>query len=167
MLVCGPARNSPLPLSRLLLRFPLFIEKNRLDQIFSLKKTSIDFLAFVSHSHITRTFQPSSSSFLLVSLSRFILSWNFLFQYSVLVFGVVAPRQLLCLCQKHPCTKSAVFLLGKIKSGEPGKSLLWRRNRSPRLWATERTLLSGEVFFDLIARMFSLRLAGDIRSAIF
>lgn len=105
------------------------------------------FTSFVSHSQITIARQPSS-----VSRSTFALSlatfWANLFdQNSTCVLGVVAFEQPGCLCQKHPCTKTATRYRGNTMSGLPAISLRCKRKRYPSQKRNRRTTISGPVSF--------------------
>ncbi len=77
--------------------------------------------AFVSHSHTTRTFQPSSRNSRSLRLSRFTLASNFCCQKSTRVWGVLAFEQFRCRCQKQPCTKIAFLCFWNTMSGVPGR----------------------------------------------
>jgi hypothetical protein len=115
------------------------------------------FLSLSSHSQIINGRQPDRRSFLTTCASRSRLPSNFRTQKAFLVLGTYANRHPRCLCQKHPCTKTAVRNLGSTISGMPGKSRLWIRKRKPRLCSSERTSNSGDVFFALMRDMFQLR----------
>ena len=83
---------------------------------------------FISHSHITTTFQPSSLSFLYCSLSLLIVLLNFFSQYAMFETGIDACSHPGWRCQKQPFTKTTVLILGRTMSGFPGKSFRCNRN---------------------------------------
>jgi hypothetical protein len=112
--------------------------------------------SFVSHSQMVNTAQPdllSSSSFLR-SLAR--LAANFVAQNSIRVLGVVAFGQFLCRCQKQPFTNTTVRCFERTRSGVPGRSLRWSRNRNPNACSALRTFSSGRVSYRLTLRMMLL-----------
>lgn len=110
-----------------------------------------------SHSQIISTFHPASSSFCRTRQSRSTVRRNLADQNSTLLAGIVVRLQP-CRCQKQPCTNSAKRYLGNTKSGVPGKSDLWIRNRCPALCNLLRTMISGAVSFDRTLAMIALRL---------
>lgn len=98
-----------------------------------------------SHSHRMSGSQPCFRRERIARLSRSRVAANFPLQNSAFDFGMYANRHARCRCQKHPCTKMTFLLLGKAKSGVPGKSRRWSRNRYPRACASLRTASSGFV----------------------
>ncbi len=123
-------------------------------------------VSLVSHSQIIRTLHPAAFSASSAARSRAIFASNFAAQKSVLVFGVVAPRQPACRCQKHPCTKIAIRWRGRTMSGRPGRSRRWRRKRYPMACRARRTANSGFVFVPFTLRM-SIRRASGTSEKIF
>jgi hypothetical protein len=98
-----------------------------------------------SHSQRMSGSQPCCRRERIARLSRSRLAANFPLQNSVFDFGMYAKRHARWRCQKHPCTKMTFLLLGKARSGVPGKSRRWRRNRYPRACVSRRTTSSGFV----------------------
>src|SRR5215831_8629891 len=72
------------------------------------------------HAQTTLTFHPAARSSFFTSSSLRTFASNFSRQNTALLAGVVAYRQSECLCQKQPCTNTAVLYLGKTRSGLPG-----------------------------------------------
>jgi hypothetical protein len=132
-------------------------------------KVEVSFLVnfsgdIVSHSQIVRTAHPAWRNRTTFRRSRFTFCRNFVAQNSALVLGVVVFEHLSCRCQKQPCTKRAVRYLGITKSGVPGRSLRWRRNRKPSACNERRTVISGFVFVRPTARIILVRIGStDIR----
>jgi len=116
---------------------------------------------FSSHSQTTTTFQSRFLRAAVLRLSRETLSSNFFVQNSVLVFGVVASEQPLCLCQKQPFTKTTVLYFANTMSGFPGRPTLWSLKRYPTLCRRLRTIISGFVSLLQTRLMFQLRFALD------
>lgn len=112
---------------------------------------------FVSQPQITRTLQPILRSFRRTFLSRSAFEVLFVFQKAAFVRGITRPNLQLCMCQKHPCTKTTFCLLTKTMSGLPGRSDRCSLNRKPNRWTRDRTISSGLVSFERIAAIFRLR----------
>ena len=72
----------------------------------------------VSHSHTTILRQPNFLSARACSLSRAAFPFSFSSHHSRRFVGVVQFLQLLCRCQKQPCTKMAVLYFGRRISTE-------------------------------------------------
>ena len=94
------------------------------------ERRSSRFAFFSSHSHTISTFQFISVRILWFLLSRSTLRLIFSIQYSMLEDGHTNRPQL-CLCQKHPFTKTTVWYLGRTMSGHPGNVRTFFRYRKP------------------------------------
>ncbi len=88
---------------------------------------------FVQHSQMTTTRHPAPISVWMERKSLSMFAVNFFCHLSVLLLGVVAYWHFECLCQKHPCTKIAVWYLGSTISGSIFNILVPRRYLNP--WA--------------------------------
>lgn len=119
-----------------------------------------------SHSQTTTDFHPLARRRLRWIWSRLTFSANLRAQKDFLDLGEYAYRQLLCRCQKQPCTNTTVRLLTRTMSGFPGKSARCNLNRRPIRCRIDRTCTSGLVSRALMRDMFQLRRAGVILSAI-
>ena len=78
--------------------------------------------------------------------------------------GNLPSWQLLCWCQKQPCTKITLWCFLNTKSGFPGSLLSCRRYLYPRECTSLLTAISGLVFFERILLIILLRFSGDIIS---
>lgn len=98
-----------------------------------------------SHSHTTKTRQPSTSRDAFVRRSLATFASNLRVQASTLLFGVLVRRHPSWRCQKHPCTKTTARNRGRTMSGVPAKSRRCSRNRSPSACNPLRSRSSGLV----------------------
>ena len=121
--------------------------------------------ASILHSQIIAVVHPDRSSFWNASRSLSVVRLNFSTQCSTLLAGIVA-RLHPWRCQKQPCTNRATWYRGKTRSGFPGRSERWTRNRYPALCMALRTAISGPVFLDRTLDMIALRVALSTWSAI-
>jgi len=97
--------------------------RHRLSRPKTLRRKSSRVLgSFVSHSHMTWTFQPSSWRARATLRSLCTLWRNLFFQNSVCVLGIVDFSHRLWRCQKHPCTNIATLYFLNTMSGIPGMS---------------------------------------------
>ncbi len=76
------------------------------------------------------------------------------------------PRGQLCPCQKQPCTKIANRCRGSTRSGDPGRSRRWSRNRYPAANNRDRTSFSGAVCSWRTAAIIAERAAALTRSTM-
>lgn len=109
-----------------------------------------------SHAHTVMDFHPRSSSSRRACASRSRFRAIFGCQKSIRVFGT-RPFEHPWPCQKHPCTNTAIFRLGKTISGLPGRSFRWSRYLKPARWSALRTAISGPVSFERTACMMRRR----------
>jgi hypothetical protein len=115
---CYPHRAAPFRLGEI---FPT----RRVARSFAMR-ASVEGLC-TAHSLILKTFHPSRLSSRTTRRSRFLLVSIFLRQNSGLVRGKYLQLQ---PCQKHPSTKTAIFLAGHAKSGLPTTRQCLRYPRS-------------------------------------
>jgi hypothetical protein len=135
----------------------------------SLSASAVNFsvrasFALVSHSHITRTSQPSTLSLSLAAASRLTFFSNLSFQKAWFVPGVVASRHPWCLCQKQPCTNMQRRCFGRTKSGRPTREATCSRYLNPSRCKIFLTTSSGVVLSLGTRRMISDRLKGAVIS---
>lgn len=121
-----------------------------------------------SHSQRTSIVQPSADNRSMFRASRATLAESFARHHSCRVFGSTAFRHSgsWWWCQKQPCTNTAFFSRGNMRSGVPGRSRRWRRNLYPRLWASRRTATSGVVSLPRMRAINDERCSADMRSVI-
>jgi hypothetical protein len=120
--------------------------------------------SWVSHSHMTRTSQPSTSNASAFLVSRALFLSNFSRQYSTRVEGMWESTQPSCECQKQPWTWMIFRCRAKTRSGRPGNLAECNRNLKPMRCTNRRTASSGLVSLLRIRRMFSLLRSGEIVS---
>ncbi len=118
-----------------------------------------------AHSQTTSTRQPSSFCAARSRISRARFADIFCSQNALFEPGFLKYRQP-CPCQKHPCTTTRAWYLGKTMSGLPGISLACSRYRKPCACSHLRTNISGFVFFPLIPDIIRLRVALSTTSTI-
>ena len=107
-------------------------------------------LFLTAHSQMIPTFQLFFCKISIAFLSRKTLPSNLCSQKLRLLFGTLANLQLLCLCQKHPCTKIQVFHFLKTMSGLIPKTLQSKRYLKPKAKRVFLIKISGFVFLDFI-----------------
>jgi len=95
-----------------------------------------------------------SVSMLCLSLRRF--SFSFGNQKARRDFGNRANEHLGWRCQKHPCTKMILRLLGNTRSGRPGNEVRCSRYRYPIPWTSRRTRISTFVSLERISAILAL-----------
>jgi hypothetical protein len=118
----------------------------------------------VSHSHITKTFQPRLRRRCKFLRSRRTTFASFGCQYVALLTTRFRFFRHECECQKHPRTSIIFFNLGNTKSGVPGRSRRCRRNLCPSPCAILRTSNSGAVCLLRIIHIRELRCCGVKKS---
>src|SRR6185437_10836305 len=114
-----------------------------------------------SHSQTRSTLQPRCFSSRLTYRSRFRFRSSFSDQYFTFDVGRFLPPRQQCPCQKHPCTIMILLLLGKTKSGLPGRLLTCNLKRNPSRRTKRRTANSGVVSSPRTLRMHSLLRSGE------
>ena len=118
----------------------------------------------LAHSQIVATRQPFPSKAERCLRSRSLFKVIFSLQNSRLVPGHLKRWQS-WPCQKQPCTKITALYFGNTRSGLPGRSLQYRRNRKPRRCRADRMASSGAVFVPRIPAIIRLRTSGFTMSA--
>jgi len=109
---------------------------------------------------MTITCQPSLRSAVVLRRSRLTFELSLVSQKSGRVLGSTELLQLLCMCQKQPCTKTTARRAGSTISGLPGKSRRLMENRKPKQCRMDLTRFSGPVSRPLIRLIFQLRCSG-------
>lgn len=96
-----------------------------------------------AHSQIVMTFQLASANADVTRESLDRLASSFSRQKPRRVVGKRKNLQFLCACQKHPLINTAACHLVSTRSGLPGRSRRYSRNRKPAECSIDRTTISG------------------------
>ncbi len=98
-----------------------------------------------SHSQTTNTRQPSACRARWLRRSRARLRRSLSAHHARLVRGMVDRRHPMCLCQKHPWTKTTDRDRGRTMSGRPGRDTARSLKRRPAACRARLTASSGSV----------------------
>lgn len=129
-------------------------------------KGSISFLRS-EHSHTIPTRQPAPLRRASLRQSRTTLELNLASQNSGRVAGLVANRQFVCRCQKHPRTSITARHRGNTMSGRPGNSRSCSLNLKPLACSARRKRSSGFVFAERMPDIIFDRVALSTTSTMF